>query len=219
MKLIILAAGDSFELDGFNKLMINHPNYNKSIIELYEEFFNVDAIEIVVGYRAIEIMNAYPKYDYIYNKKWQTTGSAYSLSLALTDEPCYVISSDFLIDIVKVKKLLSGNNYSIIKKSESRRLTSLNAKINSDSSKIIEVYRGKSYNNDPEILGIFKLSDPKILRLWKRNCIMEPNSYAGETLPYKENNISTVYLENEAITEINTPEDYINFIKKCKDDK
>jgi hypothetical protein len=98
-------------------------------------------------------------------------------------------------------------------------LTSLNAKVNSDSSKIIEVYRGKAYNNDPEILGVFKVSNPEILRLWKRNCIMEPNSYAGESLPYKENDISTIYLDDDVITEINTPEDYINFIKRCKDDK
>ena len=214
MKLIILAAGDSFELDGFNKLMINHPKYDKSIIELYEEFFDVDTIEIVVGYRAIEIMNAYPKYDYIFNKNWQTTGSAYSLSLALTDEPCYVISSDFLIDIEKAQKLLSEENYAVIKKSESRRLTSLNAKIDSDILKVEEVYRGKAYNNDPEMLGIFKISNLDVLRLWKRNCITNSNSYAGETLPYTDQDISAIYLDDKMITEINTPEDYINFIKR-----
>ena len=219
MKLIILAAGDSFELDGFNKLMINHPKYDKSIIELYEELFDVDTIEIVVGYRAIEIMNTYPKYDYVFNKKWQTTGSAYSLSLALTDEPCYVISSDFLIDIEKTQKLLSEDNYAVIKKSESRRLTSLNAKIDSDTLKVEEVYRGKAYNNDPEMLGIFKISNPDILRIWKRNCITNPNSYAGETLPYSNHDISAIYLDDKMITEINTPEDYINFIKKGSNDE
>ena len=217
MKLIILAAGDSFELDGFNKLMINHPKYNKSIIELYEEIFDVDKIEIVVGYRAIEIMNAHPKYNYIFNKKWQTTGSAYSLSLALTDEPCYVISSDFLIEKEFFKKVLFKDNSCVIKYSESRRLTSLNSRINTDLSKVIEVYRGKSYNNDPELLGIFKVSDKNLLRLWKRNSIMNPNLYAGETLPYDD--IYTLSIEDNVITEINTPEDYINFIKKNKNDK
>lgn len=214
MKLIVLAAGDSFELDGFNKLLINNPKYKKTIIELYKIFFEVDKVEIVVGYKSLEIMNAYPNYDYIYNKKWQTTGSGYSLSLALTSEPCYVISSDFLIDIEKAKSLLENDNYALIKNSESRRLSSLNVKLDTSNSSIIDVYRGKSYKNDPEMLGVFKISDPDILRLWKKNGIKNPNSYAGETLPIHGNKISTLTVDNDIITEINTPEDYINFLKK-----
>ncbi|MDA9356683.1 hypothetical protein N8376_06070 [Flavobacteriaceae bacterium] len=214
MKLIVLAAGDSFELDGFNKLLIKHPKYKKTIIELYKNFFDVHKVEIVVGYKSLEIMNAYPNYDYIYNKKWQTTGSGYSLSLALTSEPCYVISSDFLIDIEKAKSLLENDNYALIKNSESRRLSSLNVKLDTSNSSIIDVYRGKSYKNDPEILGVFKISDPDILRLWKKNGIENPNSYAGETLPIQGNKISTLTIDNDIITEINTPEDYINFLKK-----
>jgi choline kinase len=214
MKLIVLAAGDSFELDGFNKLLIKHPKYKKTIIELYKNFFEVDKVEIVVGYKSLEIMNAYPNYDYIYNKKWQTTGSGYSLSLALTSEPCYVISSDFLIDIEKAKSLLENDNYALIKNSESRRLSSLNVKLDTSNSSIIDVYRGKSYKNDPEILGVFKISDPDILRLWKKNGIENPNSYAGESLPFQGNKISTLTIDNDVITEINTPEDYINFLKK-----
>ena len=46
--------------------------------------------------------------------------------MALTSEPCYVISSDFLIDIEKAKGLLEKDNYALIKNSESRRLSSLN---------------------------------------------------------------------------------------------
>ena len=214
MKLIVLAAGDSFELDGFNKLLIKHPKYKKTIIELYKIFFEVDKVEIVVGYKSLEIMNAYPNYDYIYNKKWQTTGSGYSLSLALTSEPCYVISSDFLIDIDKAKSLLENDNYALIKNSESRRLSSLNVKLDTSNSSIMDVYRGKSYKNDPEILGVFKISDPDILRLWKKNGIKNPNSYAGESLPIQGNKISTLTVDNDIITEINTPEDYINFLKK-----
>ena len=215
MKLIILAAGDSFELDGFNKLLINHPNHKKTILELYTSFFDVDKVEIVVGNKSLEIMNAYPNYDYIYNKKWQTTGSAYSLSLALTNEPCYVISSDFLIEIEKAKGLLENDNYALIKNSESRRLSSLNVKLDTSNSSIMDVYRGKSYENDPEILGIFKISDREILRVWKKNGIENPSLYAGESLPFQKNKISTLTIDNDVITEINTPEDYINFLKKC----
>ena len=93
-------------------------------------------------------------------------------------------------------------------------LSSLNVKLDVSNSSIIEVYRGKSYKNDPEILGVFKISDPDILRVWKKNGIENPNSYAGESLPIQGNKISTLTIDNDIITEINTPEDYINFLKK-----
>ena len=75
MKLIILAAGDSYELDGFNKLTIKHPKYNMSIIDICKKIFNVNHIQLVVISRAMNIMNDYPDFDYILNNKWQTTGS------------------------------------------------------------------------------------------------------------------------------------------------
>ena len=56
MKLIILAAGDAFELDGYSKLLINHPKEKKNILELYSEVFDVKDIVIVVGFKAIEII-------------------------------------------------------------------------------------------------------------------------------------------------------------------
>ena len=214
MKLIILAAGDSFELDGFNKLLIKHPKYKKTILEVYKDFFDVKKIDIVVGYRSIEIMSAYPKINYIFNKKWQTTGSAFSLSLALTDEPCYVISSDFLIDLDRAKNILHNDNFAVIKKSESRRITSLNARIEDKTNRIIDVYKGKSTNKDAEVLGIFKVTDQNILRLWKKNGIINSTSYAGETIPYKTNKISAVPVDDDTITEINTTDDYINFLKR-----
>ncbi len=70
MKLIVLAAGDSFAIDGFNKLMIREPKSRKTILELYQEIFDVSAIEIVVGYKALELMNTYPEFTYHYNKNW-----------------------------------------------------------------------------------------------------------------------------------------------------
>ena len=155
MKLIILAAGDSYELDGFNKLTIKHPKYNMSIIDIYQKMFNVNHIQVVVGFRAMNIMNDYPDFDYILNNKWQTTGSAYSLSLALDKNPSYIISSDFILN-PQLDNIFNSDKQDIVyvKKSESKRLTSLKCKVNND---IIEnIYRGKSKNmNDFEFLGIF----------------------------------------------------------------
>ena len=53
------------------------------------------------------MMNKYPQFTYIYNKKWQTSGSSFSLSLALNEEPCYVVSSDILLD----KNTIDSNTF------------------------------------------------------------------------------------------------------------
>lgn len=216
MKLIILAAGDSYELDGFNKLTIKHPKYNMSIIDIYQKIFNVKHIQVVVGFRAMNIMNDYPDFDYILNNKWQTTGSAYSLSLALDKNPSYIISSDFILN-PQLDNIFNSDKQDIVyvKKSESKRLTSLKCKVNND---IIEnIYRGKSKNmNDYEILGIFKITDPDILYNWKIKSINNPTMYAGETLIMDNFNLSYEILDEDLITEINTPLDYINFLNKIK---
>ena len=214
MKLIILAAGDSYELDGFNKLTIKHPKYNMSIIDIYKKIFNVNHIQVVVGFRAMNIMNDYPDFDYIINNKWQTTGSAYSLSLALDKNPSYIISSDFILN-PQLDNIFNSDNQNVVfvKKSESKRLTSLKCKVNND---IIEnIYRGKSKNmNDYEILGIFKITDPDILYNWKIKSINNPTMYAGETLIMDNFNLSYEIIDEDIITEINTPLDYINFLNR-----
>ena len=70
--------------------------------------------------------------------------------------------------------------------------------------------------NDYEILGIFKITDPDILYNWKIKCINNPTMYAGETLIMDNFNLSYEILDEDIITEINTPLDYINFLNKIK---
>jgi len=211
MRLIILSAGDSFELDGFNKLLINNPISGKTIIEQYQSIFEPSEITVVVGYKAMEIMNRYPKFNYIYNKKWQTTGSAYSLSLALNEEPSIVIESDFFIDELLKKEFDSKDEFVVIKKSESKSLNSFKAVVNENC--VTGVYSGKARNNDPELLGLFKVSNSETLREWKKNGIQNPHQYIGESFPYKSSSISFIEVFSKSITEINTPTDFINFIK------
>lgn len=213
MRLIILSAGDSFELDGFNKLLINNPISGKTIVEQYEAIFEPSEITVVVGYKAMEIMNRYPNFNYIYNKKWQTTGSAYSLSLALDEKPSIIIESDFFIDEKLKEEFAENDEFVVLKKSESKSLTSFKALINEDNQ-ITGVYSGKSKNNDPELLGLFKVSNIETLRKWKKNGIQNPHQYIGESFPYEESSIPYLEVSGKSITEINTPTDFINFISK-----
>ena len=212
MKLIVLAAGDSFAIDGYNKLMIRDPISRKTILELYQEIFDVDQIEIVVGYKAVELMNHYPQFTYHYNVKWQTTGNAFSLSLALSDEPCYVISSDFILDPRVIDYIKRDDNFAVVRYLENRNLAALNASVEGDILR--GVYRGRSQNNDPELTGLFKISDPDILVEWKSACLQEPESFAGECLPLTKYAIPAQAVPPELLTEINVPEDYINLILK-----
>jgi choline kinase len=213
MKLIILAAGDSFELNGFNKLLLKNPLTRETILDQYIRFFEPTSIKIVLGYKAIDIMNEFPNFDYIINENWQTTGSAYSLYLALNKEPCYVISSDLFFSKSLNKKVLNKfDNHICTVKSESKRLTSLNAKVSNNI--VSEVYRGKSKNDDFELVNFFKITNPAILNSWKKNCKNNPEAYVGELLPYFEHEISNISVDKSDLYEINTNLDFINYLNK-----
>ena len=214
MRLIVLAAGDSFELDGFSKLLIRHPISGKTIIELYQEYFDVDTISIVVGYKAMEIMNKYPQFDYVYNKKWSTTRNSFSLGMALTGEPCYVVSSDYFISGDIVDLLDSNDNSALIEYSENRDIRSLNCIVDKDGF-LQSVYPGECRNNDPELLGLFKMCDADLLHAWKGLCLKHGNLFVAQNLPLKgKAKIKAVVRSNQEFKEINTPIDYINFIEE-----
>jgi len=215
MKLIILDAGDAFELDGFNKLFIRHPVTKKRIIDNYLDIFAPDNVEIVVGYKAIQVVNEYPDFKYIYNKDWQTTGSAYSMSLALTNEPCYIVSSDLFISGSVVDQLNRYDNCVVVKNTENRRLSSLNAVVK--DGRLMSVYRGKSRNNNPEFMNIIKITDADMLAMYRKKSAANQTSYAGETLPFEcDKPINLVMATNSDVYEINTPADYINFLERAR---
>jgi len=214
MRLIILAAGDSFELDGFSKLLIKNPKTGKSILQSYVEIFDVQKITIVVGYRGMEVMHEYPDFEYVYNKKWQTTGSGYSLSLALTEEPSIVIESDFFIDESLKSILNTKENYVVIKNTESRNINSYKATLNDE--RVTGIYKGKSKNQDPALVSLFKEPSKEILRIWKKNGMANPHLYIGQTYPYAENNLPSLLVEDKSIFEINTINDYISYVEKIR---
>jgi choline kinase len=216
MRLIILAAGDSFELDGFCKLSTRHPVSRKAIIELYEEHFRVDRVTIIVGYKAMEIMNKYSQFDYVYNQKWSTTRNSFSLGMALTTEPCYVASSDYFISSDIVDLLDSNDNSALIEYSENRDIRSLNCTVDKDGF-LQSVYPGECRNNDPELLGLFKICDAELLRAWKALCFKHGNLFVAQNLPLKgKAKIKAVVRTNQEFKEINTPMDYINFMEELR---
>ena len=216
MRVIVLAAGQGFQLDGFNKLLIRDPVDNKLIIEKYREAFDGMDLSIVLGYRAINVMNKYPDFDYVYNSDWAVTNNSYSLNLSLNDEPCYVISGDLFIEPELVTMLEnSGPNLVLTKNRESRSLSALN--VSTDNNGYIqELYQGKLREpNDPEAIGIYKISSPEILKKWRRNCREYGNLFAGQNLPYDlKTPVVNVDIQGHRLDEINTPMDYIRLLNR-----
>jgi len=215
MRIIILAAGQGFQLDGFNTVLIKHPKTGRSIIEQYLEIFDYNQITMVVGYRAINIMHQYPKLHYIYSSKWSVTNNSYSLGLALNDEPCYVVSSDLFIDREAFTMLDEAEpNCVLTENSEDRILTSLNCSL--EERKITEVYQGEMRSRqDPEALGIHKMTETDLLRFWKRNCLRHTNLFAGQNLPLNEEvPIYSVDIGPYSLDNINTPLDYMRLMDK-----
>lgn len=216
MRLIILAAGQGIKLDGFNKLLIRHPKTRETIIERYQKQFPNYEITVVTGYRAISIMSAYPGLNYIYNDQWRITGNSYSLALALDDKPCVVISADLVFDKDLVDLIeKSPKNSVIVYHSENKGLNTVRCKIK--GAKVQSMYMGEQDHSDPETVGIFKISDPALLRAWKKNCCQNKNVFAGINLPCKD--ISAVEIKGHFFHEINSPLDYLNLIDKLRSSK
>lgn len=215
MRTIILAAGQGFELDGYNKLLIRDPATGQRIIDQYLRIFSKTSITVVVGFRAIEIMQEYPDLDYVYNSDWKITNNSYSLGLALNDEPCYVVSCDFFIAPEIIDLLGSAEPDGILTfNNENRQLTSLNCEL-LENNTIAEIYQGQIRTNDhPEAIGLYKISHKKILRDWKSKCIQHSNLFVGQNLSFNICPVYSVDKGNYRFDEVNTVMDYMRLLDK-----
>jgi choline kinase len=218
MRVIVLAAGQGYQLDGFNKLLIKHPHDRSKIIERYTTAFSGKEVTVVLGYRAINVMHEFPSLAYIYNGDWAVTNNSYSLSLAITEQPCYVVSGDLFFDPDLISELdKAGPNIVATQMRENRTLSAVNVAVNEDHT-IEETYQGKLRDTQhPEAIGIFKISDRRLLRAWKRNCLEYGNLFVGQNIPFKEGVDVIAYdVTSHRIDEVNTPMDYLRISQAAK---
>ena len=214
MGTIILAAGQGFNLDGFHKLLLRDPQSGERIIDQYLRIYADTDITIVLGYKAIEVMQRYPDLNYIYNPDWKTTNNSYSLVLALNGEPCYVTSCDLFVDPEIIRMLKDAESDCILtENSENRQLNSLNCSIAQDRQ-IVEIYQGSVRSKkDPEAIGIYKITNKSLLSVWKKKCMQYGNLFAGQNLPFDVCNIYSVDKGKYRFHEVNTVMDYIRLIE------
>jgi len=215
MRVIILAAGQGFLLDGMVKCLVKAPHDNRPLLARAIEAFAGHQISVVVGYRAVAVMEAFPDLDYIYNPDWATSNNSYSLGLALSDEPTYVISSDLVFEPNLIRELDDAEeNLVLTEKRENRILTSVNCAV--EGSRIQEFYVGPLRSpGDPEAVGLFKISDGNLLRQWKRNCLKHGNLFVGQNLPTCGcgANVHIHDLGSHLFYEINNPADYLRALR------
>jgi choline kinase len=214
-QVIILAAGRGHQVDGMAKVLIRHPSTGRTILEHAVDAFAGKKVIVVVGFRALHVMESAPKLDYVLNHDWALTSNAMSLGLALDDAPTYVVSGDIFFERALVEHLDSlAPNLVLTEARENRALSAVHCVLRNDQS-VAETYQGAIRDiANPEAIGLFKISDPDLLRRWKRTCIAHGNLFAGQTLPCDGARIVSAPRGDFEFTEINTPIDYLRLIER-----
>lgn len=219
MQVIILAAGNSIQMGGTIKCLIKNPFTGKTCLQHILDAFCDCSPTIVVGYRAVEIMQEYPDVEYTYNPDWSVTGPSYSVGLAVGNEPCYIVPGDIIIERVLVEYLNKAPaNCVLTRRLENRDASVSNFVIENDT--IREAYAGHVRNaNDSVGTGIFKISDTELLRGMKENCLTHNNLHIGMNINYNMPDIPVhnVDIGNHSFVEFNTYFDYLNFLKSDKE--
>ena len=216
-RAIILAAGQGFQLDGVNKVLIRHPKSGKTILQHAVEAFEGFKITVVVGYRAIQIMEEFPELDFVVNPDWALTSNAMSLGLALTDEPTYVVSGDIFFYRNLIQDLdKADGNLVLTDNRENRSLTSVHCVLKR-KNQISETYQGAVRDiRHPEAVGLFKISNQSVLKEWKKTSILHGNLFVGQTLPTGIIPIKSHPLRGHFFDEINTSSDYLRLLNRDK---
>jgi choline kinase len=199
------------------KVLIKHPRTGRTVLDHVIDAFSGKRVIVVVGYRAIQIMESYPQLDYVVNFDWAITHNAMSLGLALNDEPTYVVSGDMFFQRPLIDELdRAGANIVVTQTRESRTLNAMNCVLRDDAS-VAEIYVGPLRDvTHPEAIGLFKIGDPALLRRWKQHCIQHGNLFVGQTLPCDGAPVMAMPLGRHAFDEINTPVDYLRLIERCR---
>lgn len=214
---IILAAGRGHQLDGMTKVLIRHPKTGRTILEHAVEAFAGMRVIVVVGFRAVQVMESAPQLDYVVNYDWALTNNAMSLGLALSSEPTYVVSGDVFLERALIDHLSTlGPDLALTEARENRTLTAIHCMRRADGS-IQETYQGPVKDiTHPEAVGLFKISDAELLKRWKRVCIDHGNLFVGQTLPCDGSPVQCAPRGAFEFTEINTPADYLRLLQRSR---
>ena len=219
MRVIVLAAGQGFRLDGFHKLRIRDPRSGKPLLQHLRDLFVGCDMTVVLGFQAISVMNDFPDVDYVYNEHWSITGNSYSLSLALDDRPAVVVSGDLFFDTAMVQLIEGAPGDAVfVQRSENKQAHSV--RCTADGDRVTDLYLGEPRKpTDTETIGIYKVSNPSLLRAWKRACAQNRSVFCGINLPIAEATVTAVDKGDLFLHEVNTHLDYLNLLTRARSDR
>ncbi len=214
-RAIVLAAGRSLQLDGVSKVLVRHPTTGRTVLDYAIEAFAGARVTVVVGFRAVQIMQDYPQLDFVHNPDWVLTNNAMSLALALTDQPTYVVSGDIFIGGELIARLdEAGPDLVLTSDREKRSLSAVHCMVD-DTGRVTETYQGPVRTMaDPEAVGLFKMSSAAGLRQWQQRCLKHANLFAGQLMPCDAAEVHAEPLRDELYFEVNTPTDYLELIER-----
>ena len=208
---IVLAAGRGNQVDGIAKSLIRHPVTGKTILQHAIEAFAGKKVIAVVGYRAIQVMETHPEIEYVINHNWEITNNAMSVGLALEDVPTYVVSGDIFFDRPLIE-FLDGQSADL-----ALNENDLIPVATQPDGSIAATYQGPMRDaQHPEAIGLFKITDPQLLRQWKKLCLAHANMFGGQVLPCDGAPIMCVPRGAHAFDEINTPADYLRLKERLR---
>lgn len=217
-QVIILAAGRGGQADGMAKCLIRHPRTGKTVIDHAITAFQGKKITVVVGFRAIQVMDHYPELNFAINENWVGTGNAASLACALSDEPTYVVQGDvFLSEDLVAELEVIEHDFALTSNRENRIPQAIHGVLD-EKQNITSAYQGRIRDQaNPELLGLFRVSTPEALDVWRRNSRNHSQMFASTTFPFSEFPIRAHDLSGHEYPEINTPSDYLRLIKESRD--
>lgn len=216
---IILAAGRGNQADGIAKALIRHPRDGRTILDHATDAFAGKRVVVVVGFRAIQIMESRPDLDYVINHEWAITNNAMSLGLALSNEPTYVVSGDMFFERALVERLDDADDNLVLTHARENRTPSAVHCALDGAGRVNEMYQGSVRSAwDPEAIGLFKVSSPELLRMWRRRSIEQGNLFAGLTLPLDDgaDPVVAVELGRDDFYEVNSAADYLRLLERTR---
>ncbi len=216
-QVIVLAAGRGNQAHGMAKALIRHPVTRKTVLEHVAEAFSGKRIIVVVGFRAIQVMDHFPGLEFVINEHWADTNNAMSLGLALelSIEATYVIPGDVFMDRSLVDELdATSEDLALTSSRENRVPSAIHGVVDSDRN-LIGTYQGAIRDNsNPELIGTFKISTPGLLARWRQQSMLNGHQFAGQTLPCDEGKIATHDVGDHLYDEVNTASDYLRIIER-----
>jgi choline kinase len=212
MRAIILAAGVGRRIKEETK---NTPKCllkvdGRSILDMQVDALKGYDITIVVGYEAGQIMEKYPRLNYVFNPDFASTNTIYSLCLALDHKDTLVLNGDVVFD-PKILAMLGKPNCAAV---EFKTVDPEEVQVKIDEE-IIRI--GKNISGEAEAVGIYRFSGNFCQKLKEQMKEMERTLYyedaVDKILPF---DFHPADIKGLLAKEVDTPADYREAIKRYK---